>query len=123
VYLRGLSTEQLLSGKLGSVVSTGLDSGANLDVDALLSESSARPVHDGVEGSLQRSAMPKCSPVLSWSHNRIECMIAPERVPKVSGPVGNCFPSHSCSWGRGWCWKCSLAPIARYVLRLVCVRS
>jgi hypothetical protein len=51
-----------------------------LNVTTLLSE--ALTTTD-VMDSVVLNAIPRCSPVIMWTHNRIECFIVPDRAPKV----------------------------------------
>ncbi len=76
VYLRGLSFQQ-------EDIAAASVKNVAVNVTALLSGSAVRSLDDGRERSVQQYAMPKCSPVILWSHNRIECFIIPGRSPKV----------------------------------------
>jgi hypothetical protein len=85
VFLRGLSTHQALTGAASTAPALGTSFISRADIEVLLNVTGDLPLDNGQESSLQRTAMPKCSPVLLWTHNRIECMIVPSRAPKVGG--------------------------------------
>ncbi len=55
-----------------------------INVTALLVSTSPDVLlHSTVESSASMAQTPKCSPVIMWTHNRIECFIHPLRAPKV----------------------------------------
>jgi hypothetical protein len=92
VFLRGLTLEQQAVGA-GSVIGTADPS--TLNVTQLLLDTAARTAYDGVESSALQASTPKCSPVIFWSHNRIECFVVPDRAPEVRA-TRTCRLSQKC---------------------------
>ena len=78
VYFRGATLMQRV---LGSGTSLAYTDATAVNVSTLLA--TARTPTDTVESSVEQYATPKCSPVILWSHNRIECFVIPERAPEV----------------------------------------
>lgn len=75
VFFRGLTPEQILQAEVS------LLDGADVNETLVLAEPvDAISLNNGT--GVAFDALPRCAPVLVWTHNRIECWVHPARVPR-----------------------------------------